>query len=94
MWMKSWILQDSFQHPEEPKLVRAQVSRIGWVPQSCNVMFVDFWYNFSPIMTHWIIHVHPKSYKRQSRTKIPVFRFSIRKHLIDEILLIKFASFW
>jgi hypothetical protein len=42
MQMKLSILQGSFKHPEEPKVARAQVSRIGWVLQSCNVMLVEF----------------------------------------------------
>jgi hypothetical protein len=42
MRMKLTILQDSFQHPEEPKVVRVQVWRTEWVRQSCNVMLVEF----------------------------------------------------
>jgi hypothetical protein len=42
MRMKLSILQDSFQHPEEPKIAPAQVWRMEWVRQSCNVMPVKF----------------------------------------------------
>jgi hypothetical protein len=42
MRMKFSILQDFCQHPEEPKVARAQVSRIGRVRQSCNMMLVEF----------------------------------------------------
>jgi hypothetical protein len=42
MRMKLSILQDFFQHPEEPKVARAQVWRIGWVQQSCDVVLVEF----------------------------------------------------
>jgi hypothetical protein len=40
--MKPSILQDSFQHPEEPEVARAQLWRIGSVRQLCNVMLVEF----------------------------------------------------
>jgi hypothetical protein len=49
MRMKLLILQDSFQYAEKPKVARAQVRRIGWVRQSCNVILVEFWQDFSPI---------------------------------------------
>jgi hypothetical protein len=39
--MKLSVLYNSFQHPEEPKVARAQVSRIGLVRQSCNVILVE-----------------------------------------------------
>jgi hypothetical protein len=42
MRMKLSILQDSFQHPEEPKVSRAQVWGMGWVRQSRNVMLAEF----------------------------------------------------
>jgi hypothetical protein len=42
MRIKISILQDSFQHPEEQKVVRDQVWRMGWVRQSCNVMPAEF----------------------------------------------------
>jgi hypothetical protein len=42
MRMKLSILQDSFEHPEAPKVAPAQVWRIGRVWQSCNAMLVEF----------------------------------------------------
>jgi hypothetical protein len=42
MRIKLSIPQDSFQHPEKPKVAQAQVWRIGRVRQWCNVMLVEF----------------------------------------------------
>jgi hypothetical protein len=42
MPMELSIIQDSFQHPEEPKVARTQVWQMGWVRQSCKVMIIEF----------------------------------------------------
>jgi hypothetical protein len=46
MRMKLSILQNSFQHPEELKVARAQIWRMGQVRQSFNVMLVGFLHDF------------------------------------------------
>jgi hypothetical protein len=92
MRMKLSIFQDSFQHPEAPKVARAQVWRIvGAAIVQCDACRI-----LTQLLTYYDILNYPcapKNRKRHSTTKIPVFRFQIRKHVLDEILLIKFASF-
>jgi hypothetical protein len=46
------------------------------VRQLCNVMLVEFWHDFWPIVTHWIIHVHSKVASGIRRRK---FQFSVFK---------------
>jgi hypothetical protein len=70
MRMKLLILQDSFQHLEEPKVAWTRVWRIGWVRQSCNVMLVEFWRDFWPIELSMCIHKVASGIRRRK------FRFS------------------
>jgi hypothetical protein len=75
MRMKLSIRQDSFQHPEEPKVAWAQVWRIGWVRKSCNVMLVEFWHDFDPLWHFELSICTQKVASGIRRRNFPVFRF-------------------